>query len=187
MVMAAVIDEAYFAGASRYFRAVERRPHDAAVHPVRVLHHDAVARCAVLVGDLETGPSARDAGLDDEDAAAQTDAQYCLHGGAVHPTGGTRVPGPAAAPDMLGSGIDIGAYDVGLDLVSMNARASAGVIDGIDDGEDLCRPVAVAQERKGEHRPQGCVRVLTAIFPQSGRIGLDVAGVVQRVIEGRRE
>src|SRR5580658_9876301 len=102
MVVAAVIDERDLARASRYFRAIERRPHDAAIHPVRVLHRDAVARCAVFVGDLETGPCARDAGLDDEGPAAQTDAQDCLHGGAVHPTGGTRVPGPAAAPDMLG-------------------------------------------------------------------------------------
>src|ERR1700684_1734197 len=111
MVLAAVILEGDFAGASRYFRAIQRCPHDAAGRPVRVLHYDAVARCAVFVRDLETGPCARYAGFDDEDTAAQTDAQNCLHGGAVHPAGGTGVPGPAAAPDMLGGRIDIGAYD----------------------------------------------------------------------------
>src|SRR5579863_10249494 len=153
MVVAAVIVESDFARPSRYFRAVERCAHDAAAHPVRIHHHDSVARCAISIRDLVSGPCAGDAGLDDEGPAPQTDAHYCLHGGAVHPTGGTRVPGPAAAPDMLGGRVNVGAYDVGLDLVAMDAGASAGVIDGIDDGEELGRPIAVAQQRIGEHRP----------------------------------
>src|ERR1700678_1696609 len=69
----------------------------------------------------------------------------------------------------------------------MNTCAGARVIDWIDDGEQLCGPIAVSQQRKRQDRPHGRMRGLTAVLAEAGRISFDIAGVVWGVVEGRRE
>src|SRR5207244_10566668 len=44
-----------------------------------------------------------------------------------------------------------------------------------------------AEGGKGMHRPRGRMVVLAAVFPDSGRIALDVSGIERHPIEGRRE
>ena len=62
----------------------------------------------------------------------------------------------------------------------MHVRAGAGVIDGVEQREQVCRLVALAELREGHHRPHGGVGVLAAIFADARRIALDIAGIARR-------
>ena len=119
--------------------------------------------------------------------AAQTESEDPLETRPIHPSGRAGVPGPAAAADVGGLGVDIGAGDVRFDLVAVNAGARAGVIDRVQQRKQLAGLVAVAEHREGDHRPDGAVRVLAAVLPDAGRVAFDVAGVERRLIERRRE
>ena len=79
-----------------------------------------------------------------------------------------------------GARIDVGADDIGLDLVAMDVRARARMVDRIEHREKLGRLVAVAERRERDDRPSRGMRILAAILANAGRIALDVAGVVRR-------
>src|SRR6185436_9425918 len=77
--------------------------------------------------------------------------------------------------------------DIGLDPIAIEAGTSAGVVDGIEDGEELPRPVTVAERGERHDRPDGAVRVLAPVFPDAGRIGPDITRIATRTDEGRGE
>ena len=119
--------------------------------------------------------------------SSQAEAEDPLDAGAVHPARRPRVPRPAAAPHVRRHGVDVGGGDVGLDLVAMDARARAGVVDRVQDAEQLARLVAVAERREGQHRPDRRVRVLSAVLTDARQVSLDVAGIEGRLVERRGE
>ena len=81
-------------------------------------------------------------------------------------------------------GVDVGGHDVRLDLVPVHAGAGAGVVDRVEDGEQLAGLVAVAERGEREDRPDGAVRVLPAVLADARQISLDVAGILGGVVEG---
>src|SRR5437762_2365920 len=165
-------------------RAICRDP---AHHPARVLHHDRVPCRVIPEGDLVRWPRARDARIEMERGAAQPEPEDRLDRGAVHPPGRPRVPGPSPAPHVRRLGIDVGGDHVRLDLVPVDARARARAVDGVEDREELPRPVAVAERGEGHHRPHGRMGALPAVLPYARRVARDVAGIERRAVERRRE
>ncbi len=69
----------------------------------------------------------------------------------------------------------------------MPALSFNAVIDGVHQGEQFDRPVAVAEQRKRQRAPHCRMGVLAAVLAQPGRVGLDVAGIVRRAVERRGE
>ena len=110
-----------------------------------------------------------------------------LEARAVHPARGARVPRPAPAPGMGGVRVDVTRDDVGLRLVALDVGRGPGVVDGVQHVEELHRLVAAAQPGHGHDHPEGRVRVLAAVLPDSGRIALDVTRILGRLVERRRE
>ena len=133
---------------------------DAAGDAARVLDRDLVARGVVAEGDLEAAATrAGCTGRDGATAPRRRKPEDPLEPGAVHPARRAGVPGPAAAPDVRRLGVDVGGDDVGLDLVAVDARARARVVDRVQDREELAGLVAVARARRRPSPPRprrGC-------------------------------
>src|SRR5258706_1199142 len=109
--------------------AVQRDLRDAAGRAARVFDRELVARRVGAEGDLVARPRAGDAGVQVQRRAAETEAQDPFHARAVHPDGRAGVPGPPTAPDVPDLRVDAGRGDVRLDLVAVEARPGARVID----------------------------------------------------------
>src|SRR5436309_14191237 len=147
---------------ARERRAVELDARYSARHAAGVLDRDLIARRVVAEVNLEATPGARDARVEVKRATPDAEAQDPLDAGAMHPARGARVPGPAATAHVRWFGVDIGRRHIGLHLVAVDAGARAGVVDGVQDREQLARLVAVAERREREHGPEGRVRGLAA-------------------------
>src|SRR5438093_466193 len=173
--------------ATRERRAVELDARYPARHAAGVLDRDLVVRRVVAKADFEAAPGARDARVEVKRAAPDAESQDPLDAGAMHPAGGARVPGPAATAHVRWFGVDIGRRHIGLHLVAVDAGARAGVVDGVQDREQLARLVALAERREREHGPEGRVRVLAAVLAHAREVATHVARITRRVIEGRRE
>ena len=74
-----------------------------------------------------------------------------------------------------------------LDAIPIDAFRRARVVDRIEHVKELHRFVADAQPCQRHDRPQRGVRVLTAVLAHSRNVALDVTGVVNHAIEGRRQ
>src|ERR1035437_9622831 len=60
-------------------------------------------------------------------------------------------------------------------------------MDRVHEFKDVRGAVAIADTGEGEAQPRRGVRVLSSIFADPRRIGLDISGVAGRVMEGRPE
>jgi len=81
----------------------------------------------VAEGDLETGPRLWNAGVKIQGTALDAKSKDALDAGALHPAGRAGIPSPATAPDVAGSGVDVGGDDIGLHL-AVHVDSSAGVV-----------------------------------------------------------
>ena len=153
----------------------------------RIADRNLVDRAAVAQRHLEAQPRSRDARVDQQKLPVDPETQDRFDAGSVEPAGRTRVPGPAAPPDMRRHRIDVGSHDIRLDLVAQHAGARGGVVDGIDEREHLGRLVALAERGKAHDRPGGGVGVLAAVFANAGRVALDVARFERGLVEWWRE
>src|ERR1017187_9919388 len=81
--------------------------------------------------------------------------------------------------------IDIGGHDVRLDLVTLDTCPCPGVVNGIDKRKYVSGLISITKGCEGNHRPGGGVGVLATIFPDAGRIALDVTRIKRCVVEGR--
>ena len=98
------------------------------------------------------------AGIEEQRRSLQTEPEDPFEAGPVHPSGRAGVPGPSAASDMGRRRIEVGADDVGLDLVAVNRVGRARMVDGVQHREQLAGLVAVAEHGEGDHRPEApCV------------------------------
>src|SRR4051812_17192624 len=102
----------------------------------------------------------------------------------MHPPCRACVPGPAAAPDVRRLAVNIGTNGIGLDLITMDRGAVAGVLNGIEKRQQLVDLVAFAQHGEGKHRPQRGMRVLSAILANARRVALDIAWITLGLVEG---
>ena len=80
-------------------------------------------------------------------------------------------------PTCGAPGIDIGGDDIGFHLVTVDVGARAGVIDRVEQREQVGGLVALTKRGERHNRPQRGMGVLSAVLPNAGRIALDVAGV----------
>src|SRR5213594_1656701 len=141
----------------------------------------------MTIRDGEARPRPWNTGIDEEPRVAQPEPENPLEPGPVHPPRCAGVPGPPPAADVRRFGIDVPRDDVGLDLVAEDGGRRTGVIDRVHEGEELGRFVAITLCGERNDRPDRRVGVLPAIFPDTGRIALDVAGLQRRAVERRRE
>src|ERR1019366_8839666 len=93
--------------------------------------------------DLEARPATGYAGTDPKHGSAHLESQDPLDCRAIHPGRRSGVPGPAASADVRGRRIHIRTDHIGLDLVALNVRGRARMIDGIDQRPELARAIAV--------------------------------------------
>ena len=102
-------------------------------------------------------------------------------------SGRAGVPRPAAAADMRRRAVDVRGDHVWLDAIDFELRAAMSP-PGSDSASRTVRRrwVPFALQRQRLNHPQRRVRVLAAVFANSGRIALDVTGVERRLVERRR-
>ena len=60
-------------------------------------------------------------------------------------------------------------------------------MDRVQQRKQLSSLISVAKHRKRDHRPDGAMSILTAVFSNAGRIPLDVSEVERCAIKGRCE
>src|SRR6185437_3512689 len=106
-------------------------------HTRGVAHFYYVLTGTVAILDRELPPVARHARLDSQVLAALREAEQRFHRNAIGPRSRTRIPGPAAASNMVGRGVYVRTHRVGLDLVALDIRVVAGVCEGIEHAEEL--------------------------------------------------
>ena len=84
-------------------------------------------------------------------------------------------------------GIEIGADDIGLDLIAVDGGWAVGMVDRVEHRQQLSRSVAVALHDEGQRGPDRTMGVLSAILPNARRVAPDITGIARRMIEGRGE
>ena len=166
--------------------SVEFRDRHPASNTRRIFYFDLVDRRVVFELDRVTGPVSRNTRIDRKRHPAQTKSKNPFDARAVKPTGRTRVPRPAATPHVRRLGINITGYHVRFHLVSLHAGTGVGAMDRTDHAKKLGGFVAIAQRRECDHHPRGSMAVLPAVFPNARQISLDIAGIMIRMVEGRR-
>ena len=169
-MLAAVVGQRDLASRDRSTVQGEARdaPHDA----MGILDDQSVAGRVIAKEDLESRPCPRNARVHVQCLAAQAKPEDGFHSRAIHPAGRSGVPGPTAAARVRPLRVDVAGHHVRLDLVPVEARARARVVDRIQDREELAGLVSVAQGREGDDRPNGGVRVLSAVLAHSRDVSL---------------
>src|SRR6266540_784566 len=178
-----IIHERNSRQAVRQRLAVQLGFSDSTIDAVGVLDRDLVARGVILVDDLESGPLPGYAGRKEQELSLQAKTEDRFDADPVQAPGRAGVPGPSAAPDVRSDRIDIGGDGVGLDLVALHVGSCARAADRIHEREHLGGLVSLAEGGKGNHRPRGGMVVLAAVFPNAGRIALDISGIERRPID----
>src|SRR5260370_40246400 len=126
-----VVDQRNVRGSLRQRLAIELQVSHSAADAARILNRDLVTRGAVPKSEIVASPATRYAGIEEQFFAPQTKSEYPLETRPIHPSGGTRVPGPSAAPYVRRYRVNVGAGDVRLDLIAVNGGARVGMIDGV--------------------------------------------------------
>src|SRR4029453_10190288 len=98
------------------------------------------------VSELVTRPIRRDAGLDLQPLAPPAESEDCLQTNAVEPTGRALVPRPAASACVGWRSVYVRRHHVGLHLVARDPFGAGGMADWVEQGEQLQRPLAPAQQ-----------------------------------------
>src|SRR5665213_2685102 len=165
-------------------QAIELHSQDTAADAAWVLDPYVVAGGVIVKHYPKARPRFWYAWVEEQGRSLQVESENPLEASAVHPSGRAGVPGPSATSDIGGRGIEVTASDVGLDLVAVNCVGRARMIYGVQDREQLASLIAVAENGECNHRPDGAMRILTAVLPDAGRICFDISGVERRLVEG---
>ena len=115
------------------------------------------------------------------------EAEDVLEPYAVHPRRRSRVPGPSAPPEVPLGRVHVRGDDVGLNLIPVDVLWRQRMRERIDHLVELECSIALVAERRRENGPQRGMRVLRSVLPNARQVSLDVAGVVGRLVERRRE
>lgn len=76
-----------------------------------------------------------------------------------------------------GDGIDIGSDDIGLHFIRSNPLGRFSMIHRVDQGKEFPGAPAVTERSKRHRSPDSALGVLPAIFPNSGDVPFDIAGI----------
>ncbi|MNC79013.1 hypothetical protein D3C75_1313710 [compost metagenome] len=71
--------------------------------------------------------------------------QYALNAGLIHPACRSRVPGPATTTNVRRDRVDICRHDIGFNLVAFNVSGILGMIDGVEQREQVMSLVALPE------------------------------------------
>ena len=136
---------------------------------------DDVETLAKAVAEGEAVPFGGDAGGEGEGGGLQMEAENFLDASLVGPGGRASVPSPAAAPWVLGVGVDVGCHAVGFHFVFQHIGRGCGSVDGVDDGVEVVGFVEAVFLEFGHDVPHGTVGVLATIFAHADGVVGDVA------------
>ena len=140
-----------------------------------------------LQPDLERCPMRWQPGRQRQGPRSHRQSQQRFHCGAVQPRRRTCVPAPAAAPRVRRRAVDVPGSHIGLQLVRSGALGLPAAVCRADRLEAGPGRFAVATERLCHQSPDGGMRILPAVLPHPRRIRLDIAGVVLRMLQWRRQ
>src|SRR6185503_2859904 len=130
--------------------------------------------------DFEAWPFGGNARCQEQELALAADTQDALDPGSIEPARRARVPGPSAAALVRRCGVNVGGHSVWLDFVALHVGPRAAALDRIRHSEQRDGFLALSEGGESENRPGHRVRVLTAVFPDAGRIAADVTGIERR-------
>src|SRR5271168_3622845 len=88
---------------------------------------------------------------------------------------------------MWRSAVNVGRDDIRFHLVTVHVGPGAGMVDGIEQGEQRHCLVALPEFGKCYDRPQRGMRVLATVFANAWRIAFDVTWIERRLVERWRE
>src|SRR5207247_10723485 len=117
--------------AAREQDSVKAGPGYAPADSLRVPDREPVKRAAMTVGDLKVLPESGNARIDGERGTPLPEAENRLEARTVEPARGPGVPRPSPASHVGRFGIDVCGHGVRLDLVQVNVRATACMMDGV--------------------------------------------------------
>src|SRR6185312_1926313 len=164
-------------GALRLLDAIARDALDRPTTAAEMPDVDPIDRLAVPVLHIEPRPARWQEGGHPKAMHLEPEPEKRFRDQAVHPTRGSGVPGPTAAARVLRVGVDVRRHDVRLDLVPRDRGCLVAMMQRVQEPEELPRPFRVAHGGESHDRPNGSVRVLTAIFTDARYVSLHVTRV----------
>ena len=173
--------------AASHADAIVRRPGHASAVVLRIGDRDLITRRPDRPREGKARPPRWYAGVDPEGAAMSLQAKDALESCAVHPPGRSGVPGPPPPPIVRRMRVHIARRDVRLRLVTVDIGGRPRVVDRVQHVEELHRLVAIAEPGHRHDCPDRGMRVLPAVLAHARRITLDVAGILGRLVERRRQ
>ena len=86
--------------------------------------------------------------------------------------------------DTAGEGLtgDLPIHQFGAEILN-----GGGQRQGVEQTEQLARPITVAERGEGDDAPDGGVGVLAAVLTDAGKVALDVPGIDVPIVERRSE
>ena len=148
---------------------------------------DVVEGVAVAVVKGELGPFGGQERGEGQRVDLDAESEQLFDEQAIHPGGGSGVPGPAAPAFMALGAVDVGGDDVGLDFVARRLFGGIGVANGIEHREQPPGLFGPAQPGHGHDGPERGMGVLSAVFAHAGDVAADVAGIQLVAVERRLE
>src|SRR5665647_3557108 len=92
-----------------------------------------IAGSAVSKHDVKISPCAGHTRVEPQSVALNGETQDRFEACPIHPSGRSRVPGPAAAPYMGRNGVDIRANHIWFNLIALRFGPGARVVDRIEE------------------------------------------------------
>src|SRR5262249_11538044 len=138
-------------------------------------HNDFIRARKVTKCDLETGPVIWDDWVQSKHVSAKLESQYRIDPDSVHLSGRARIPRPPASAVFALRGRYVCRHDVGLPPVTRHIFRAARELHGVHHFQQADSGIAVVHPRPSHRHPQGTVRILAPILPDSRWVAHDVA------------
>src|SRR3989304_9819276 len=148
----------------RQSSAIDLRPGNPMVHPIRVLNADLIDRLAVAIIQAEAMPPRRDYRVHSQLPPPDLEAQDFFNPDPVHPSGRACVPGPATPTAVAGKAIHIACDDIRLNAITLDLVRFAGPFDGVEHLHQPAGPIAVTRPGPGHRPPNRGAGVLPAVL-----------------------
>ena len=175
----------YLAGFDCQLLPIEARGRSLPAHAAT--DRDTIVRISEPQAKLRFRPVFRQAGLQRDDVASPAETEHTLDPGAEHPARSPGVPGPATPAGVRRHRIDIGGNNIRLDAIVRGCLRPQCVVDRIEKIKQGNCAIAVPHLRRRKNAPHRSMTVLATVLSQAGGVAADIARIMGRAVERRRE